>query len=73
VLYGKLDATNSEVNEACTLAMCNEFINSKELLPYDDTAQSILHEMEKQKVLLEEMIGVEKYKEEIEVLNKLKV
>ena len=47
MLYGKLDATNSEVNDACSLALCDEFINSKELLPYDDTAQSILNEMEK--------------------------
>ena len=38
ILYGKLNATNSEVHAACELANCNEFIENKEVAAIDDSA-----------------------------------
>jgi len=44
VLYGKTDATNDEVKQACELANCMEFIDSKDL-KFDDSAQGLIGEM----------------------------
>ena len=38
ILYGKLNATNSEVHAACELSNCNEFIENKEVVEIDDSA-----------------------------------
>lgn len=46
VLYGKTDATNSEVIKACEQANCMEFIEKEDLLEFDDSAQALIKEME---------------------------
>ena len=38
VLYGRPDATNGEVLDACEKANCMEFINNKDALSFDDSA-----------------------------------
>ena len=52
VLYGKLMASNSEVLRACTDARCMEFIDSKNLKQYDETADSMIKEMEKHRQII---------------------
>jgi len=47
-----------------------EFIDSKNLKAYDETADSMIKEMEKHKMMILELIGQAKYDEELEVLKK---
>lgn len=45
VLYGKLDAKNSDIINATTIANCNEFIEKGQLDKLDETPSGLLHEM----------------------------
>jgi len=38
VLYGKTDASNDEVYQACQMANCMEFIDNKDSIKFDDSA-----------------------------------
>ena len=50
ILYGKLNATNSEVLEAAETSNCIEFIEKNEAnTQIEDSAQNLLHQMEKYK------------------------
>jgi len=66
-------ATNSEVKTACEIANCIEFIDRNETLNLDDSAQNLVKEMENHKDKVINLIGKEKYDEELEVLKKLKL
>jgi len=66
-------ATNSEVKTACEIANCIEFIDRNEALNLDDSAQNLVKEMENHKDKVINLIGKEKYDEELEVLKKLKL
>lgn len=69
ILYGKPNATNSEVLSSCELSNCMEFIDGKgEGLVFDDSAQALLKEMADNKAKVIGMIGEEKYNEEVEML-----
>lgn len=57
VLYGKLDATNKEVYQACKDANALDFIEKSEVKAFDDTAASILAQFEMNKKDLIAMIG----------------
>jgi len=46
ILYGKLDATNTEVIQATEIANCKEFIEKGALKKLDDTPRGILKFME---------------------------
>ena len=70
-MYGKANATNEEVNDATVVSNALEFIQNKKI-SYDETAESLFKEMENQKQVITQMIGEDKYKEEIEVLKKMK-
>jgi len=70
ILYGKITAKNSEVIHAAELSNSSEFIERETLNALDDTPSSILNEMEAKKDELVEIIGQEKYDEEIEVIKK---
>ena len=50
VLYGKTKALDSEVKAACVVSNCMEFIESKKI-SYDESAESLIKEMEKEKLL----------------------
>ena len=52
ILYGKTDATNTQVQNACTIANCNEFIERNDLFQFDESAQSLLKEMQKNKEMI---------------------
>jgi ABC-type multidrug transport system fused ATPase/permease subunit len=38
-LYGKTDASNSEVNNAAEIANCKEFIENNGIAKFNDTAE----------------------------------
>lgn len=74
ILYGDLDASNHQVYDACQLANALEFIESskEEIVSFeDDTAKDLKLHMENNKEVLVELIGEEKYAEELELLAKL--
>jgi len=76
-LYGKPNATNTEVLEAAQLSNCMEFIENHggdkkdELAAADDTAVDLLKAMEKNKDRVVTLIGQEKYDEEIKLMNEV--
>lgn len=73
ILYGKRDASNTEIKNACDLANATEFIENDEINKFnkdDETNTSLLEKMEKNKEQIEAIIGAAKYNEEIEVLKK---
>ena len=76
ILYGKPNASNSEVKRACELANCMEFIenhggDNKEELAFDDSAQALLKEMADNKDKVIALIGQAKYDEEIALLKEV--
>eukprot|EP00355_Strombidium_rassoulzadegani_P005981 CAMPEP_0168618914 /NCGR_PEP_ID=MMETSP0449_2-20121227/6324_1 /TAXON_ID=1082188 /ORGANISM="Strombidium rassoulzadegani, Strain ras09" /LENGTH=263 /DNA_ID=CAMNT_0008659817 /DNA_START=117 /DNA_END=908 /DNA_ORIENTATION=+ len=72
ILYGKIDATNSEIREASQIANCDEFILNNQIKELDDSAQALIKLMEENKDALTNMITQAKYDEEMEVLKKCK-
>lgn len=68
VLYGKLNARNSEIETACEIANCNEFIREKQFSKFDDTAADYIKVMEENKAVVQELIGASKYEEELKLL-----
>lgn len=52
ILYGKLDAKNSEVDIASNMANCSEFIEAKKFRRFDDTATDYMKAMEMNKSYL---------------------
>lgn len=71
VLYGNLDAKNSEIIAATTIANCNEFIEKGQLDALDETPTGLIMEMTQNKQTLIELMGETKYNEDLEVLKKL--
>lgn len=71
ILYGKLNAKNSEIYNVAEIANCNEFIEKGELEAVDDTPKSLLEEMEKKKDTMIALLGNVKYNEDIETLKKV--
>ena len=69
ILYGKSDALNSEVEHAATISNCTEFLDKQVKLD-DDSAQALIVQYEKHKNDIVNLIGQEKYDEEIEILKK---
>jgi len=72
ILYSKLDATNTEVRNACDISNSLEFIEGKsDQFKLDESAKGLLKELIKNESIVKEMIGVEKYNEEKEILEKM--
>lgn len=71
VLYGKLNATNSEILNATTIANCNEFIEKGQLDALDETPTGLINEMVNNKLELVRLMGQEKYDSDLDVLKKL--
>lgn len=77
IVYGKLDATNTQILAASTTANCIEFIENKEAQKAegreddDETAQQLRDQMEKHKEELISIIGQQKFDEEINVLQQI--
>jgi len=71
-LYGKLDASNSEIIESAKISNAIEFIDgADQLFAFDESAQSLIKEMEKNKESLCNVIGKDKFEEELAVLKKM--
>ena len=72
ILYGKLDATNSEVLQAADQSNCTEFIENKNDKKLDQmTAENLIKEYETQKEALVGLLGQDKYDKELEILKKV--
>jgi len=76
ILYGKLDATNTQILAAAQLSNCVEFIEKKELQRAEgatdvETAQMLRVQFESHKDELIALIGQSKYAEEIQALTKM--
>lgn len=71
ILYGKLNASNNEVLEATTIANCSEFITKGSFRGLDDSPGELLKTMEDKKEAIVELIGAEKYEEEVTVVKKM--
>ena len=71
ILYGKLNATNSEVLNVTDTANCKEFIEKGSLKGIDETPQGIKKFMSDNKDEMVELIGESKYQEEIDVIDKI--
>jgi len=71
ILYGKLDAKNSEILAATDLANATEFIESNQAFELDTSAQSLKTEMAKNKEGLVETLGEARYEECLEILTRL--
>lgn len=71
ILYGKLDASNSEIDNVAKVSNCKEFIDRGSLKGLDTSPRGIFKFMEDHKAEMTELIGEAKYLEEIEVVKKL--
>lgn len=71
LLYGKSDASNTEIVEAATISNCIEFIDGGHFKDIDDRAINLKLEMENKKKAIVEMIGQKKYDEEMDVMTQL--
>ena len=69
ILYGKSNALNSEVEHAATISNCVEFLDKQTKID-DDSAQALIKQYEDHRTDIVNLIGQEKYDEEIEVLKK---
>lgn len=73
ILYGKLDAKDSEVYKAAEQSNCNEFIENKNTKKFESmAAEDLIKEYQTQKEALIGLLGETKYKEELEILEKVK-
>lgn len=68
MLYGKSAASNTEVLAAAETANAMEFINSNDLFAFDESAQGLIKEMNKNKAEIVALVGENKFKEEMDVL-----
>jgi ABC-type multidrug transport system fused ATPase/permease subunit len=70
ILYGKLDALNSEVEHAVNVSNCAEFVNSG-VTEIDDQAKSLKEQLEKYKDEIISLMGKDKYDESAEIINRI--
>lgn len=68
ILYGKNGASNDELINAATQSNCMEFIDNKQLITSDDSAQALLKQMEHLKDEVVKEIGQAKYDEEVKII-----
>jgi len=74
ILYGKLDASNEQIEDAATAANCKEFIEGSDLgAAFDDTASALLKLFieEPYKSLAIEKMGQEDYDKAVKTLEEL--
>lgn len=61
ILYGKLDAKNSEIQTVTQISNCSEFIEKSNLEAIEETPGGLLSQMEQNKAVMEEMFGTDEY------------
>ena len=62
MLYGKLNAKNSEIQHCADVSNCMEFIEKNDAKNLDDSAEHLLVQYQNNKFGLIGLIGEEKYK-----------
>mmetsp|Transcript_41198 Transcript_41198/g.62684 ORF Transcript_41198/g.62684 Transcript_41198/m.62684 type:complete len:152 (-) Transcript_41198:84-539(-) len=72
ILYGKQDASNDEVKASSDIANCTEFVEHADFFDFDTSGQALLTAMKNHEHEIKAVIGEEKYKEELEVMEKVK-
>lgn len=72
ILYGKLNAANSEILEVSNVSNCSEFVEKGELDSLDETSAGLLQEMKNKKDIMLEILKQEEYDRQIDILTKLK-
>ena len=69
ILYGDLEAKNSQVEEAAKIANCTEFLSQDaHLFEGDDSAESLMKEMTAHRESIIALIGQSKFEEEMDLL-----
>jgi ATP-binding cassette subfamily B (MDR/TAP) protein 1 len=71
LLYGNLEAKNSEIMEVAKVSNCSEFIDQGRLESIDDTNAGLLKELENNSNSYVAIWGQEEYQKQIDVLKKL--
>jgi ABC-type multidrug transport system fused ATPase/permease subunit len=73
ILYGKSDATNTEILENAKISNVLEFVEKDDTAVDYEDAQALVHAFELHKAELIEVIGEAKYDEELAVLKLVEV
>ena len=75
MLYGKLQASNSEVYKSAAMANCNDFIEQqkeREVVKLEDEPPAeLMNKLLANQAAIEVLIGDEKFKEELDLLKKM--
>jgi len=72
ILYGKPLAKNSEIINSAELSNATEFIYDKDAIAqYDESAVSMVKQMELHKEQIEKEIGKDKFKEKLDILKQI--
>lgn len=71
ILYGERDASNQDIMDAIKIANASEFVDEGKFHRYDYTADSLRKTMEVNKDAIVAKIGLEKFKDELEVLEEM--
>lgn len=71
ILYGNLNAKNSDIDWACEVACCREFIKNKEISGLEDTPEQLMKTLEENKDGLIKKLNKHKYEELISLLKAL--
>lgn len=72
MLYGNLEAKNSEIVNVATVSNCTEFIDKGKLDSLDDTPGGLLKEIENNKNAYISLWGQEEYDKNLETMKKVK-
>ena len=73
ILYGKSKATNSEILHVSKISNCLEFIEKNDVNAIEDSAQALVNAYTQYKTEIVELIGEDKYNEELDILTKVEV
>mmetsp|Transcript_39029 Transcript_39029/g.59448 ORF Transcript_39029/g.59448 Transcript_39029/m.59448 type:complete len:233 (-) Transcript_39029:338-1036(-) len=71
ILYGKLDAKNSEVKKAADISNSSEFILNSDFQDFDNSPDSLAKAMNLHRKELIDLIGATKFAEEMEALKEV--
>jgi ABC-type sugar transport system ATPase subunit len=73
ILYGNVNAKNSEIKQAAETANCEDFLEAGRLFQWDFTAESIAKTMRANRAAIVNRIGEQRYNDELAVLEHLEI
>ena len=68
ILYGNLEAKNSQIEEAAMTANCEDFVVSGKLFDWNFTAESLASTMVKNRQVIVNKIGEQRYNNELALM-----